>query len=564
MSSTNSDKFAFPYFDTCDTRDFGDYPKTFRIFYKKDVVYGNKPYDPSDPQEYFSFQKIRQISHSIVNSATRCWLKNSHRPKKYIGGTVAASDDKSKCIVCLDVVSQKSCYQCSECKKAVCRKCYKNSIVNNYEAEFCLECNSLYMFNTLRFNRSFLGVQKRTAAASATTSSAAAKKKKTENGFVSTYIRCCDLEVLQEDDYKCGKCGKVYCEKCGQIKKREHKCNKDDLATANFLKASDSTKPCPKCKTLIERSYGCSHMFCISCRTSYDWETGSILKTSSNPLFQQYRNTMLDNNSLCDNMAMPHVDNNNLDIVRFVRDTESFIFSHDYRRNRSRSGIFYTYSMRRFSDIFTELIYTLLLQPLYAPIVELDNALNEYSRLRGSGGTDIDEGFFRILVNEQQELVPAEFLRYIRVLFDTSYRNKLNSRDFIQNYTAKHNALKRLITSICACENVHSTNIKIFCNLVRKYLVIFNLTDYDFYLFLNFHIPNHVNRFTELCVACVLQPDILLNDSPKYTLPEERIVHLSMDEPFLKKYDELNTELIDKYSHFYSARAVKDIFNIQR
>jgi hypothetical protein len=86
------------------------------------------------------------------------------------------------------------------------------------------------------------------------------------NGFLSTA-------------WKCGICENYSCSEClivkGKDREAPHTCKEDDVATAKLL--AKDTKVCPKCGEGIQRSEGCSQMFCTSCKTPFDWNTGKII-----------------------------------------------------------------------------------------------------------------------------------------------------------------------------------------------------------------------------------------------------------------------------------------------
>jgi hypothetical protein len=79
--------------------------------------------------------------------------------------------------------------------------------------------------------------------------------------------------------WKCGICEWYSCSKCFTVKGQEHdsphECKKEDIETADMIKKD--SKPCPKCGEFINKSSGCSQMFCISCKTPWDWNTGKIV-----------------------------------------------------------------------------------------------------------------------------------------------------------------------------------------------------------------------------------------------------------------------------------------------
>ena len=78
--------------------------------------------------------------------------------------------------------------------------------------------------------------------------------------------------------WKCGLCENYTCSDCltvkGTERNAEHTCKEADLATARLI--AKDTKPCPNCGEGIYRSEGCSHMFCTSCKTAFNWNTGKI------------------------------------------------------------------------------------------------------------------------------------------------------------------------------------------------------------------------------------------------------------------------------------------------
>lgn len=82
------------------------------------------------------------------------------------------------------------------------------------------------------------------------------------NGFLSSAWRCplCDTHV---------------CHQCHAVRRENHVCSADDLATADALRLD--TKPCPKCAAPVYKSGGCDQMFCTACNTSFSWRTLAIV-----------------------------------------------------------------------------------------------------------------------------------------------------------------------------------------------------------------------------------------------------------------------------------------------
>ncbi len=76
----------------------------------------------------------------------------------------------------------------------------------------------------------------------------------------------------------CDSCHTSFCIKCGEephsplnckaLESWKEKC-KNESETANWILAN--TKPCPKCRTRIEKNQGCNHMTCQNCKYEFCW-----------------------------------------------------------------------------------------------------------------------------------------------------------------------------------------------------------------------------------------------------------------------------------------------------
>ena len=98
-------------------------------------------------------------------------------------------------------------------------------------------------------------------------------------GFLSSAWKCAMCEW-----YSCSKCFAVK----GDAHDSPHECTKDDLETAELIRSN--CKPCPKCGEQIEHGGGCSQMWCITCQTPWDWNTGKIVTSGPlhNPLYYEW------------------------------------------------------------------------------------------------------------------------------------------------------------------------------------------------------------------------------------------------------------------------------------
>ena len=92
---------------------------------------------------------------------------------------------------------------------------------------------------------------------------------------------------VNAEDNTCELCNTEYCADCMEEKCEEHKCKPEDVSTVSMLRKD--TKGCPKCAVPIHRISGCLDMFCVSCKTAFNWNTLQINKHgNTNPLYYQW------------------------------------------------------------------------------------------------------------------------------------------------------------------------------------------------------------------------------------------------------------------------------------
>jgi hypothetical protein len=108
------------------------------------------------------------------------------------------------------------------------------------------------------------------------------KPKKTTFAFACPHETCRGVLNVSENTYVCVVCGRKTCHECFEISSIDHQCNEETKMSVALM--MNDSKPCPKCNTMIFRTYGCNQMWCTQCRTAFDWESGEIFtKNFHNP-----------------------------------------------------------------------------------------------------------------------------------------------------------------------------------------------------------------------------------------------------------------------------------------
>ena len=113
------------------------------------------------------------------------------------------------------------------------------------------------------------------------------KTRKDKNKF----IKSCPVDNCNgflSSHWKCGICSTHTCKNCHEVigKKQklsngelselpQHNCNEDSVKTAMLL--AKECKNCPKCAAPIYKIDGCNQMWCIECKTAFDWRTSEII-----------------------------------------------------------------------------------------------------------------------------------------------------------------------------------------------------------------------------------------------------------------------------------------------
>jgi arsenate reductase-like glutaredoxin family protein len=104
-------------------------------------------------------------------------------------------------------------------------------------------------------------------------------------------------------EWECGICFMKVCSKCHSIKEKEHECDPNEVESIKALK--EISKPCPGCNQMIERTHGCSQMWCTNCRNFFDWNSLKIIKKTQYVHNPEHVAWLAKNSKMLGNVGAP-------------------------------------------------------------------------------------------------------------------------------------------------------------------------------------------------------------------------------------------------------------------
>jgi len=234
-----------------------------------------------------------------------------------------------ECSICINEVSESKIFKCLACKYTNCIDCHKKYLLSTSQYPHCInpDCRSAIPYDIflLKFNKKWVfseyknhrsnillnrekGMLQDTVRKIAIEKEIEEKRKAYMNEIVElrkqmhaiedkiwalgkekvekkryAFTYACPSNTCKgflNEDFKCGLCSSIVCNKCYVIKdgtkKGDHECEPDMIETFNAIKKE--AKPCPTCGEFISKINGCDQMFCTSCGTAFSWKTGLVEK----------------------------------------------------------------------------------------------------------------------------------------------------------------------------------------------------------------------------------------------------------------------------------------------
>ena len=235
------------------------------------------------------------------------------------------------------------------------------------------------------------------------------------------YIKKCSVTNCNgflNQDGLCEMCNTTVCLQCLELKKNDHKCNKDTIATIKMLQ--NDTKQCPVCNVLTSKIDGCDQMWCVKCRTAWDWKSRNIIYGKiHNPHFYNFQRKMnngvitRDIDDIECSQPVPHSSFWNHQVCR------SFL---DFKQNHSEYKSLFTKKLPR---IYNK--YLILLDILDKKRNELEHLRdNKYIRIKYIVGEIKKETFKKELVQKYNDVTKWTHIIYLYELFELIWRESIN------------------------------------------------------------------------------------------------------------------------------------------
>jgi hypothetical protein len=278
-------------------------------------------------------------------------------------------------------------------------------------------------------------------------------KKDVDEKLNKTHGNCLDRENgcngFINHEWECGICSMKVCSKCYTRKEKEHECDPNEVESIKALK--DISKPCPGCNQMIEKTHGCSQMWCINCRNFFDWNTLKIIKRTQYVHNPEHVAWLAKNSKVLGNVADP-VEVNACDIS----------FDHITALNIPDSARdILTENLRICNEIRDEI-------GRYRDPLEKNIEKHAVDFLRGK----IDKNYLKKLVQRNyKSSKKAEFANMHRMMYNDNVRNILvYSRSEIvkltspyglqQNHTEIEAILQNTITVLNNLRDYTENNLK--------------------------------------------------------------------------------------------------------
>lgn len=287
--------------------------------------------------------------------------------------------------------------------------------------------------------------------------------------------------------YKCGICETKICKDCNviEVNDTEHVCKEEDkLTVATIVKES---KPCPKCGTRIQKSEGCSQMYCTQCKTAFDYRTGKIeTGRIHNPHYYEELRKIHGDNMPREPGDNPGCDND-LEQINFIGNSQMIEYlkipmaGHEYIVKDARKITnMYTDIMCFYIDMHRKYYHILDHIGTYEPEYETTFKTNFIQRFRYLKKETTEDNFKTYIYrkfkeNMYKKEVHSEINSYLKTIFillknehphleeiNKNYRY-MHKEGWVRSFNAKMKVINEINNIIMSVEKKLITNLNEIC-----------------------------------------------------------------------------------------------------
>lgn len=291
-----------------------------------------------------------------------------------------------------------------------------------------------------------------------------------ENKSKKSFVMPCqtnECRGMLNDKYYCILCEKHTCNKCLQSINENHKCNPDNIASAELIKSS--SKPCPKCGMRISKIDGCDQMWCVECKTAFSWNKGTIEEgVVHNPHYYQW---MRKNGS-----DIPRAEQNNgCETIENVLQQLNR-FSHLFDANQTLAQLYPdNHKVKVINDFMASSAH------VFNQLIHNINIIYQFDRFKNHIQADSLRLLRNNIDNKSHNLdniylyiIGKNTREELGVSLVSKENNEIKQRAFIDILTAIHTVLTEILQTII-------NNIQIATNNLEDIRKLFPLRDYIVY-----------------------------------------------------------------------------------
>ena len=183
------------------------------------------------------------------------------------------------CEVCCE---SEKCLVCYDCKAKICRRCILDYNTENNTFGLCPACqaklskmDNYITYGTRMIDHVMRKVEKyRRLIKESELYRTYTNTLTPEPPFVFTeeYLKNGNAEKPSHEGVIICKCGGVIEDRCClKCHATIDKLPETEIDPETMALLEQDSKPCPNCGASISKTIGCNHMFCINCRTGFQW-----------------------------------------------------------------------------------------------------------------------------------------------------------------------------------------------------------------------------------------------------------------------------------------------------